>query len=117
GSVVYVFVLALLLWLLIRPLRPKHWSYFRIAAFVSLVSPPAVLYALPVEKFYPIETANSTNLLFLTIVSIWRVALLLFFLRRLGQLAWFSLIVATLLPLTLIVVTLTALNLEKAVFS
>lgn len=116
GSVVYVFVLALLLWLIIWPLLPQHWSYLRIAAFVSLVSPPAILYALPVEKFYSIETANEINLLFLTVVATWRVALLIFFVRRLGQLGWFSLTIGTLLPLTLIVVTLTMLNLEKAVF-
>jgi hypothetical protein len=49
-------------------------------------------------------------------VAIWRVALLIFFFRRLGELPWFSITVATLLPLTLIVFTLTVLNLEKAVF-
>jgi hypothetical protein len=49
-------------------------------------------------------------------VATWRVALLVFFLRRLGELDRFSIVVATLLPLTLIIVTLTVLNLEKAVF-
>jgi hypothetical protein len=117
GSVVYVFVLALFLWLIVWPLRPRHWSYFRVLTFVSLVSPPAILYAIPVEKFYSTETANSLNLLFLAVVATWRVALLVFFLRRLGELDWFSIIIATLLPLTLIVVTLTVMNLERAVFS
>ena len=116
GSVVYVFVLALFLWLIAAPLRPKHWSYFRVLVFVSLVSPPAILYALPVEKFYSLETANSLNMWFLAIVASWRVALLLFYLRRLGELGWFSILIAALLPLTLMVVGLTALNLEKAVF-
>jgi hypothetical protein len=104
------------LWLIAWPLRPKHWSYFRVLAFVSLVSPPAILYALPVEKFYSLETASSLNVWFLAIVASWRVGLLLFFLRRLGELDWFSMMLATLLPLSLIVVTLTMLNLEKAVF-
>ena len=116
GSVVYVFILSLFLWLIVWPLRPQHWSYLRVAAFVSLVSPPAILYALPVEKFYPLESANGINVLFLGIVAIWRVALLVFFLRRLGELNSFSIVVATLLPLTLIIVTLTMLNLERAVF-
>jgi hypothetical protein len=116
GSVVYVFALSLFLWLIAWPLRPKDWSYFRVLVFVSLVSPPAVLYALPVEKFFSLETANSLNVWFLAIVAIWRVGLLLFFLRRLGGLSWFSIPIATLLPLTLIVVSLTVLNLEKAVF-
>lgn len=117
GSVVYVFALALLLWLIVWPLRPKHWSYFRVAVFVSLVSPPAIIYAIPVEKFYSIDTANTINVWFLALVAIWRVALLLFFLARLAELGWFSILVATLLPLTLIVVGLTILNLEEVVFN
>jgi hypothetical protein len=116
GSVVYVFALSLFLWLIVWPLRPKHWTYFRVLTFVSLVSPPAILYAIPVEQFYSLLTADNINVVFLLIVAIWRVALLIFFLRRLGELDWFSIPVATLLPLTVIVFTLTALNLEKAVF-
>jgi hypothetical protein len=116
GSIVYIFILSLFLWLIVWPLRPKNWSYFRVLVFVSLVSPPAILYALPVERFYSLDTANNINLLFLAIVATWRVALLVFFLRRVGELKGFSILVAALLPLTLIVVTLTMLNLEKAVF-
>jgi hypothetical protein len=116
GSVVYVFALALFLWLIVWPLRPRHWSYFRVLTFVSLVSPPAILYAIPVEYFYSVDTANSLNVLFLAVVATWRVALLVFFYRRLGALGWFSIIIATLLPLTVIVVTLTELNLERVVF-
>jgi hypothetical protein len=116
GSIAYVFILSLFLWLIVWPLRPRNWSYFRVLVFVSLVSPPAILYALPVEKFYSLDTANSLNVLFLAIVATWRVALLVFFLRCLGELDRFSIVVATLLPLTLIIVTLTVLNLEKAVF-
>jgi hypothetical protein len=115
ASVVYVFILSLFLWLIVWPLRPKHWSYFRVLVFVSLVSPPAILYALPVEKFYSLETANSFNGLFLLFVATWRVALLVFFLRRLGELSGFSCVIASMLPLTLIVVSLTVLNLEKVV--
>lgn len=116
GSVAYIFILALFLWLIVRPLRPKNWSYFRVLVFVSLVSPPAILYALPVETFSSPDTANGLNALFLAIVAAWRVALLVFFLRRVGELKWFSTVIAALLPLTLITVTLTILNLEKAVF-
>jgi len=117
GSLVYIFILSLFLWLLIWPLRPRHWSYFRVLTFVSLVSPPAVLYAIPVEKFVGLDTANAINAWFLAIVATWRVALLVFFLRRLAELNWFSVITATLLPLTLIVVVLVQLNLEKVVMS
>lgn len=116
GSVVYVFILSLFLWLIVWPLRPKHWSDFRVLTFVCLVSPPAILYALPVESYYTLGAANNLNGKFLLIVAAWRVALLIFFLRRLGELNWFAVLIATLLPLTLIVSTLTVLNLEKAVF-
>jgi len=115
GSVVYIFALSLFLWLLVWPLRPQHWSYGRILTFVSLVSPPAIIYAIPVEKFFDLVTANEINAWFLAIVAAWRVALLIFFLRRLAGLRAFSLAVVTLLPLVVITFTLMSLNLEKVV--
>jgi hypothetical protein len=116
GSVIYIFALSLLLYLLVWPLKAKDWTYFRVLTFVSLVSPPAILYAIPVERSFDIDTANSINFMFLTIVAAWRVALLVFFFRRSGALGWFAVITVTLLPLTLIVVSLTVLNLERVVF-
>jgi len=116
GSVVYIFALALLLWLVAWPLRPKRWSYARVLTFVSLVSPPAILYAIPVEKMFTLDTSDGINIAFLAIVALWRVALLTYFLRVSGELMIGSLIVATFLPLTFIVTGLTSLNLEKAVF-
>ncbi len=116
GSVIYIFALALLLYLIVLPLRPKDWSYFRVLTFVSLVSPPAVLYAIPVERYFDIDTANTINVCFLGIVAAWRVALLIFYLRRFGALEWFAVVTVALLPLTMIVVTLTILNLDRVVF-
>ncbi len=117
GSVVYIFVLALLLWALAYPLRPKNWSYFNVVTFVALVSPPAILYAIPVQKFFSLETSDLINVWFLAIVALWRVVLLIYFMRVVGRLDVGSVVVASLLPLTLIVVALSMLNLEKAVFS
>ena len=116
GSVVYIFLLSLLLWLVIWPLKPQNWSYRHVLTFVSLTSPPAILYAIPVERFTSLETARSLNVWFLAIVAAWRVALLFFYLRRHARLSAFSIAVAALLPITFIVVTLTVLNLERAVF-
>ena len=116
GSVIYIFVLSLMLWLVIWPLRPKDWSYRNVLTFVSLTSPPAILYAIPVERFYNLETADTLNAWSLAIVAAWRVSLLIFYLGRLGRLSPFPRIVATLLPLASIVFTLTVLNLERAVF-
>ena len=70
GSVAYIFVLSLFLWLIIWPLRPHYWSYFRVLTFVSLVAPPAILYAIPVEKFVSLGWANSINAMFLGIVAV-----------------------------------------------
>lgn len=117
GSVIYIFILSLFLWLVIWPLRPRNWTYFKVLTFISLVSPPAVLYAIPVEKFTGLEFANTINAWLLAIVATWRVSLLIFYLRRSGQLKWLPTIVATCLPLTIIVVGLAMLNLERVVFN
>lgn len=116
GSVVYIFLLSLLLWLVVLPLRPANWSYRHVLTFVSLTSPPAILYAIPVERFAGLETARSLNVWFLAAVAAWRVGLLFFYLRRHARLPAFSIAVAALLPLTFVVVALTMLNLERAVF-
>ena len=116
GSVIYVFVLAGILWLVIAPLRPQSWSYRNVLVFVSLTSPPALLYAIPVEQFMELETAQSANAWFLAVVALWRVSLLAWFLRISARLHPAVIVVATLLPLVLIVVSLAALNLEHVVF-
>ena len=116
GSVIYVFALSFFLWLLIWPLRPQNWSYRNAVTFVSLVAPPAILYAIPVERWFTLGAATSINILFLAVVATWRVALLVFYLGRYARLEPLAVGIAALLPLTVIVVTLTALNLERAVF-
>jgi hypothetical protein len=116
GSVIYVFMLSTLLWLVMWPLRPQSWSFNRLLTFITLTSPPAILYAIPVERYYPVETAAQMNAYFLAIVAAWRVALLVFYLRRLGQMPPLRVLVGTALPIMLIVATLTVLNLHRVVF-
>ncbi|WNC68178.1 hypothetical protein RI845_16830 [Thalassotalea nanhaiensis] len=116
GSVAYIFILAFILWVVIAPLKPNNWSYKNVLLFISLTSPPAILYAIPVEQFMSLKSAQSANVWFLAIVAIWRVALLLKYLKDVAGLSGFCVLVATLLPLTLIVSGLTALNLEHVVF-
>jgi hypothetical protein len=62
------------------------------------------------------ETSASINIWFLAIVAIWRVALYVYFLRTLAKLNGIVILVASLLPITLIIVTLSLLNLEHATF-
>jgi hypothetical protein len=117
GSIAYILCLAVLLWLLIWPLRPRRWSFRNVLLFLSMCSLPALLYATPVERFMPLDRAQAVNAWFLGIVATWRVALLLVFLRCSAGLGWFSMIVAGLLPLVIILVALTMLNLEHVAFN
>ncbi len=116
GSVVYIFVLAGVLWLVVLPFGPPDWSYKRVLTFLSLTSPPALLYAIPVERFTDLATARSINVWFLAAVALWRVALLLFYFRRFARLKIIAALTSALLPIIAIVATLTVLNLERAVF-
>lgn len=116
GSVVYIFCLALVIWLLVKPLGPANWSYKQVLTFISLTSPPAILYAIPVERFVELETAVTLNVWFLATVALWRVVLLFFYLRRSAKLSYFAVLIVSLLPLMGIVTILTMLNMERAVF-
>src|SRR5207244_824762 len=77
---------------------------------------PAFLYAIPVERFMSLNGARTANLWFLAIVAGWRVVLYVLLLMRYARFEGLRLFVAALLPLTIIVFSLTALNLERAVF-
>lgn len=101
---------------LVLPIRPKNWTYKPVLTFVGLTSPLAWLYAIPVEKMVEIPTAIRANVWFLAIVAIWRVALYVQFLRKVGKLSGHAIFIITLLPLSGIVFALTVLNLEHAVF-
>jgi hypothetical protein len=116
GSVAYVFVLALIVWVLLAPLRPKNWEYRNVLLFITLMAPPALLYAIPVEKYVSMPTAQAMNAWFLAIVATWRVALLSMFLRRVAGFGGITSVVAALVPLVFIVNALALFNLEHVVF-
>lgn len=65
GSLAYVLVMALLIWLIAAPLKPRGWSYGAVLVFVTLTSAPAILYAIPVEQFMSLGGAQAANGLFL----------------------------------------------------
>lgn len=117
GSVIYIFVLALLLYVIVLPYRLKTWNYFKVLTFISLTSFPAILYAIPVEQFMSMKLAASINAWFLGIVALWRLALLFRFLKVFDDLKWHNVSFIALFPMCLLIVTLTILNLEKAVFN
>lgn len=115
GSVGYVFALSALLWLVGLPLRMRGWGYVNLLLFVCMTSAPALLYAIPVERFLPLPVAQDVNFWFLAIVASWRVGLLLRFLAVPCGLGAGGCIVA-LLPLCVILLGLSAFNLEHATF-
>jgi hypothetical protein len=117
GSVIYIFVLAAFIWLIIWPYKVANWTYFRVLTFISLTSFPAIFYAIPVEKFFDIATANRINVWFLAIVAAWRLCLLYYFIKHFTGLNKLNIITVTLMPICLIISTLTALNLHRVVFN
>jgi hypothetical protein len=117
GSVIYIFCLSAFIWLIVKPLRVPDWNYKTVLIFISLTSFPAILYAIPVEKFMTIEDAISANVWFLAIVAIWRLGLLGWFLRTYVQFSGGKILVLVFLPMTAIVTALTMLNLEHVIFN
>jgi hypothetical protein len=117
GSVIYIFALALFIWLVVKPLRIEGWHYFLVVTFIGLTSFPAILYAIPVERFTDIETANKINVWFLAVVAIWRLSLLFMFLIKVTRLNLVYVFTVTLLPIVVIITTLTVLNLHRVVFN
>jgi hypothetical protein len=116
GSVIYIFILALFIWLLVLPYRVPGWRYKKVLTFISLTSFPAIIYAIPVEQMMSLEKAATTNAWFLLVVAAWRVVLLYLFLKRIPALRIYA-SVLTFFPLALIVSSLSLLNLEKVVFN
>ncbi len=117
GSVIYVFALAALLWLTVKPIDPGRFSYVGILTFVTMTSPPAIMYAIPVEKWMTLKAANETNLYFLGIVALWRLGLWIHYLRRCGLFSGAATFVAATLPLAFIFIALVEMNLHHVVFN
>lgn len=116
GSLGYIIILSGLLWCVIRPVVGSQANYWNLVTFVSLTSFPAWFYAIPVEKFVGINSAITLNVIFLTAVASWRLALLFRFVRVRYGLGWWRVTVCCLLPMTTIIFLLVGLNLEHAVF-
>jgi hypothetical protein len=115
GSLVYVLLLSLFLWLIIRPLAA--WArYPNVFTYITLTAPPAILYAVPVRSWFDIAVAQQVRLWFLAIVATWRVLLWARYLVVGIKLSWTRAVVGTLFPLTMIIVALSMLNLERVVF-
>lgn len=115
GSVLYVFAMAALLWLTVKPISPERFRYSGILTLVVLTSPPAALYAIPVERWMSLEDANQMNLRFLGIVALWRLALWVHYLKRWGLFMGGMTFVGAAMPLAVIFMALIQLNLHHVV--
>ncbi|MCC2668174.1 MAG: hypothetical protein K0Q72_645 [Armatimonadetes bacterium] len=115
GSLIYVLLLAGVLWLVVLPLRPRKWSYRGVLTYVSLTAAPALLYAIPVERWLEVTTAAQLNLGFLVVVAVWRVWLWVAYVRRTTGLSGWDTFASLGLPLMAVIVALTFLNLERGV--
>ncbi|MFN6378923.1 MAG: hypothetical protein ACK4WD_06595 [Flavobacteriales bacterium] len=117
GSVIYIFVLAGFVWLILKPFQVDKWKYKTVLTFIGMTSFPAIFYAIPVELFFSIKTANTMNVWFLAIVAAWRLGLLYYFLKEFTRLSIGNILTVTLMPICLIISTLTVLNLHRVVFN
>lgn len=117
GSVIYVFVLAALMWIIVKPVAPTRFTYSGILTFITLTSPPAALYAIPVEKWMTLQDANLMNLRFLGIIALWRIVLWMHYLRRHGEFRMWMVFSAAAVPLAAIFIALASLNLHHVVFN
>jgi hypothetical protein len=117
SSLVYVFLLSLVIWAVVLPLGARNWSYRNVLLFITLTAPPALLYAIPVERFLPLPIAHAVNSAFLATVAVWRVGLLFVFLKRVAGLSGFAICIATLAPLALIVDGIALMNLQHVVYA
>lgn len=115
GSVVYVVVLALVLRLLLVPFKPRACTLRNLLLFLLLTAPPGLVFLIPVESFLSLRDAQFANAWLLGLVAVWRVALLIWFLRSIARLSGLAIVMASLAPLILIAGTLTLLNLEHVV--
>jgi hypothetical protein len=116
GSVIYIFALAIFIWLILLPFKIEKWTYRIVLTFIALTSFPAIFYAIPVEKFFTIATSNTINVWFLLIVAVWRLCLLYYFLKHFTKLSSGNIATVTFMPICLIISALTALNLHNVVF-
>lgn len=116
GSVIYLLIMSAILWVAIFPIARRPISYGDLVLFVGMTSLPALLYAIPVEMFMPLGAAAGVNYIFLTIVAIWRVALLFSFCSRAAQLSTWGSMVAAILPLSSIMIILATFSLEHVTF-
>lgn len=106
GSLAYIFVLALVLFVMAWPISYEKRNYWHVLTAISMTAGPGLVYGIPVEMFMSVEGAQGANLIFLLIVAAWRVALASHYLFRGCQNGIREVLAILLLPISLIVIAL-----------
>ncbi len=114
-SIVYALVLSLFIWGMVHPLKPERWSYRNVLLMVMMTALPGLIYAIPVERFVSIQTAQLLNLAFLVVVAGWRMALYRHFLQTVAKLPPYETLVAWLLPPGIIIAVISLFGFLDAV--
>lgn len=110
GSVLYVLSLAAALWMVAYPITLDRMGYRSFLAFVAATSLPGLVYAVPIEQLAGDNAASTYNLNALGFVSLYRVSLLVWFYWKILEIDFGNAVVATLLPISGIVLALTGMG-------
>jgi hypothetical protein len=116
GSLAYILVFSLVLWCFARPLAGPGRSYVWMLTVISMTAIPGLVYAIPVERFMPLQDAQITNLAFLAFVATWRVCLAFHVLLRGMALGQGESLAAMALPICLLIIGLVQSGRAKATF-
>lgn len=117
GSVLYVFVLSAILWIVSYPVAKERVGFGHVLAFVAATSLPGIVYALPVEAISASGTASAYNVAALIFVSTYRVALLVWFFRKILEMRLWPAIVATFLPISCITAVISLADLGHKILN
>jgi hypothetical protein len=82
GSVAYILLLSMALYVVLWFVSTKKTRFFDVLAMVGMTAPPALVYAIPVERWFVAEVSAGLHGAALAFVSIYRVSLLIFFVVR-----------------------------------
>jgi hypothetical protein len=109
GSLLYVFGLSTLLWILTAPVTEPRTNWFHVICFVAATSVPGIVYAVPIELIAP-DSAPTYNVIALSFVSSYRVSLLVWFLLKICGLRVVEAVIVAVLPISVIAGTLVAMG-------
>jgi hypothetical protein len=106
ASIAYIFFMSGILFIVGWGPSFTRQNYWKVLTVVAMTAPPGLVYGIPVEQWMSIGAAQQTNLIFLGIVAVWRVALALHFFTVAAENPVGMAITIIFLPVTLIIIGL-----------